>query len=108
MPALRDFEDDQGRRPFRRWFDGLTTPAALKVRRALARLEGGNPSALKSVGKGVHEARIDFGPGYRVYIGQDGATFVVLLGGSAKARQDQAIADAQDRWADYKARKRRG
>jgi putative addiction module killer protein len=52
--------------------------------------------------------RIDFGPGLRVYVGQDGTELVVLLGGSAKAWQQQAIAEAQERWADYKARKRRG
>ena len=52
--------------------------------------------------------RIDFGPGYRVCVGQDGAELVVLLGGSTKARQDRAIADAQERWAGYQTRKRRG
>ncbi|MBD0273594.1 MAG: type II toxin-antitoxin system RelE/ParE family toxin [Acetobacteraceae bacterium] len=108
MPALREYLDDQGRSPFARWFDGLPTPAALKVRAALARIEAGNTSALKSVGKGVHEARIDFGPGYRVLLGIDGPELVILLGSSAKARQQQAISRAQERWADHRARKRRG
>jgi putative addiction module killer protein len=108
MPALREYEDEGGRSPFGRWFGSLATPAALKVRTALARLEAGNTSALKGVGKGVSELVIDFGPGVRVYVGQDGAELVILLGGSTKARQQQAVADAQARWADYKARKRRG
>lgn len=108
MAALREYLDDQGRSPFARWLDGLGTPAALKVRTALARLEAGNTSALKSVGGGVHEVRIDFGPGYRVYLGIDGADLTILLGGSAKARQSAAIADAQERWNDYRRRKRRG
>jgi putative addiction module killer protein len=108
VPTLREYLDGQGRSPFGRWFDGLSTPAALKVRTSLARLEADNASALKSVGKGVHEVRIDFGPGYRVYVGQDGPDLVILLGGGAKARQQEAIAGAQARWADYKARKRRG
>ncbi len=64
------------------------------MRTALARLEGGNTAALKAVGKGVHEVRIDFGPGYRIYVGQAGGELVILLGGSAKARQGAAIADA--------------
>jgi putative addiction module killer protein len=108
MPALREYEDEQGRSAFGRWFDGLPAPAALKVRTALARLEAGNTSALKRVGKGVHEVVIDFGPGYRVYVGQDGAELVILLGGSAKARQQQAIDQAQVRWSEYRSRKRRG
>ena len=78
----------------------------------MARLEAGNTSALKSVGGGVHEVRIDFGPGYRVYsgfrvyFGFDGTALVILLGGSAKARQKVAIADARERWTDYRRRKR--
>lgn len=108
MPLLVEYLDDRGRSPFARWLDDLATPAALKVRTALARLEAGNKSALKSVGGGVHEVRIDFGPGYRVYLGIDGAEMVILLGGSAKARQSAAIADAQDRWTDYRRRKRLG
>ena len=108
VPRLREYLDDRGRSAFGRWFDGLTTPAALKVRTALARLEAGSTSALKGVGKGVHEVRIDFGPGYRVYLGQDGPDLVILLGGSAKARQRRAIAEAQERWADYRARRRQG
>jgi putative addiction module killer protein len=108
MPTIREYLDDRGRSPFARWLDGLATPAALKIRTALARLEAGNTSALKSVGGGVHEVRIDFGPGYRVYLGLAGAELVILLGGSAKARQSIAIADAGGRWADYRRRKRRG
>jgi putative addiction module killer protein len=71
-------------------------------------LEAGNTSALKAVGGGVHEVRIDFGPGYRVYLGWDGTELVILLGGSGKARQSGAIADAQQRWTDYRRRKRLG
>ena len=108
MPTLREYLDDRGRSPFARWLDDLATPAALKVTTALARLEAGNTSALKSVGSGVHEVRIDFGPGYRVYIGVDGADLVILLGGSTKARQSAAIADAQERWTDYRRRRRWG
>jgi DNA-binding phage protein len=46
------------------------------------------------VGAGVHELKIDFGPGYRVYFGKDGERTVILLGGSAKKRQSEAIAAA--------------
>ncbi len=108
MPTLLEYEDEQGRSPFGRWRDGLAAAAAARVDTALTRLEGGNTSALKGIGKGVSEVVIDFGPGLRVYLGQDGARLVILLGGSTKARQQRAITDAQERWADYKTRKRRG
>jgi len=61
---------------------------------------------VKSVGSGVHECRIDFGPGYRVYFGKDGERLVILLGGGTKKRQQKDINDAIARWQDYKNRKR--
>jgi putative addiction module killer protein len=107
MPAIREYIDAEGRSPFQRWFEALAAPAAAKVRTALARLEDGNMSALKGVGRGVHELRIDFGPGYRVYLGRDGSELVILLGGSTKSRQSNAISDAYGRWTEYRHRKRR-
>ncbi len=108
MPTLREYVDEHGRSPFERWFRRLAAPGAAKVTAALARLGNGNTSSLKSVGRGVHEMRIQSGPGYRVYIGMDGAELVILLGGSTKTRQSDAIAEAQARWADYRRRKRQG
>jgi putative addiction module killer protein len=59
---------------------------------------------VKGVGEGVFERRIDFGPGYRIYFGKDGESVVILLGGSGKQRQREAIAAARERWSDYKRR----
>ncbi len=60
------------------------------------------------MGSGVFEYRMDFGPGYRIYFGKDGETLVILLGGSTKKRQQQAIGVSQRAWADYKQRKAAG
>jgi putative addiction module killer protein len=75
------------------------------VTAALTRIEGGNFSKVKSVGGGVFERLIDFGPGYRVYFGKDGDTIVILLGGGTKKRQSRDIETARERWKDYKQRK---
>ena len=72
---------------------------------AIRRLELGNFSNVKGVGAGVFEYRIDFGAGYRVYFGKDGESIVILLAGGTKKRQDRDIANAHERWADYKQRK---
>ncbi len=56
----------------------------------------------KSVGGGVCELRIDHGPGYRVYYGQDGNTLVLLLCGGAKRTQAKDIEKAYAYWKDYK------
>jgi putative addiction module killer protein len=63
---------EEGRSPFDEWFEALDTQAALKVTTAIARSEAGNLGDVKPVGQGVSERRITFGPGYRLYFGQDG------------------------------------
>jgi len=94
--------------PLPNGFDGLDPQSAAKVTVAVARLEQGNLSNAKSVGGGVLEYRIDFGPGYRVYFGREGEAIVILLGGGTKKRQPQDIATAHTRWNDYRRRRNEG
>ena len=105
MPRTLEYEDREGQSPFASWFDSLNAIAAAKVTRAIAKLEAGLKPDVKSVGKGVHEARIDFGPGYRVYFAFDGKDLILLLGGGEKHGQNDDIAAAQERRVDYKQRK---
>lgn len=72
---------------------------------ALERLELGNFSSVKSVGAGIQELRINFGPGYRVYFGWDGEQLVILLAGGSKKRQQADIEKAKDLWREFKFRK---
>ena len=102
---IREYQDHRGRSPFREWFDGLNAEAARKVTTALYRVGLGNFSNVKGVGAGVYECRIDFGPGYRVYFGKEGARIVVLLGGGTKQRQQNDIRLAIARWEDFKRAK---
>jgi putative addiction module killer protein len=69
-------------------------------------MEQGNLSNAKTVGDGVLEYRIDFGPGYRVYFGRDGDALILLLGGGTKRQQQEDIQAAHVRWRNYKSRKR--
>lgn len=106
MPETLQYETQDGNCPFRKWFYRLEPRAAVRARRVVAKLELGLRPDVKSVGEGVMEARIDYGPGYRVYFGLDGVTLVILLGGGDKRTQQQDIQEAQTAWADYKARKK--
>lgn len=108
MPKVRiqEYLESGGKSPHGRWFDELNAQAAAKVATALYRLGQGNFSNVKGVGSGVFEYRIDFGPGYRIYFGKDGEALVILLGGSAKQRQQQGIDAALTAWTDYKQRKK--
>lgn len=80
--------------------------ARAKVARAIARMGQGNLSNVKSVGEGVLEYKIDFGPGYRVCFGRDGNTLVILLTGGTKKRQPWDIETAIGYWRDYKQGRR--
>src|SRR5258706_2774521 len=101
-----EYLEPGGGSPYAKWFDGLNPPAAAKVTIAVTRLSRANFSNAKSVGGGLHEYRIDFGPGYRIYFGMDGERLILLLGGGTKKRQQKDIADALNRWQDYKRRKK--
>jgi hypothetical protein len=70
-----------------------------------ALLRGGNLSNVKTVGNGVLEYKVDFGPGYRIYFGRDGGRLVILLAGAMKKLQREDIRQARANWADYRNRK---
>lgn len=105
MIEVLEYLDASGHSPYAEWFDRLNAPAAAKVATAVTRLAQGNLSNLKGVGGGVFECKINFGPGYRVYLGKDGERLVILLGGGTKKRQQRDINEAISRWQDYKERK---
>jgi putative addiction module killer protein len=108
---VRYFEDEAGRSPFAKFFKRLRGMAAVKITGAITRLRAGNTGDSKSVGKGVSELRIKWGPGYRIYYGWDGSKLIILLSGGAKKNKKLQSADiekAQFFWADYKKRKRKG
>ena len=104
---LLEYLDEKGLSPFEDWFNRINAQAAAKVTTALVRLENGNTSNAKSLGGGVYELKIDFGPGYRVYFGYDGPKVVILLAGGTKKRQNIDIETAKKRWNNYKERKKK-
>src|SRR3989304_4994235 len=105
---LVEYLDKYGNSPFGRWFSRMNAVAAAKITTVLYRMEQGNFSNAKSVGSGVFEYKVDFGPGYRIYFGQDGKVLVILLHGGIKQRQHLDIEFARELWTDYKARKKGG
>jgi putative addiction module killer protein len=103
---LRTYRTASGQSPFEDWFARLDPIAQSRVTVALTRLEQGNLSNTKSVGGGVLEYRIDFGPGYRLYFGRDGQVLIIMLAGGQKRRQQRDIDAAIAFWEDYRCRKR--
>lgn len=108
MVEVRQYVDAFGRDHFERWFCKLDAVTQSRVVVAVDRIERGSFSAAKSVGSGVLELKLDFGPGYRIYFGKDGDRLVILLAGGTKQRQQEDIVRAHALWKDYKLRKREG
>jgi len=106
MLEVRYYLLGDGSSPFAEWFADLDVIARTKVTVAITRVEQGNLSRVKSLGGGLLEYKIDFGPGYRVYFGRDGDVLVILLTGGTKKRQQNDIKTASAYWQDYKQSKR--
>lgn len=80
---------------FAKWIDELQDiRARARILVRIERLSAGNPGDVKSVGEGVSEMRIDYGPGYRVYYKQQGRKVVILLAGGDKQSQTKDIKTA--------------
>lgn len=100
---IRLFVKEDGRSPFELWLNELRDVAARgRVFARINRLRLGNFGDAKSLGGGLHELRLDVGPGYRVYFGRKGREVVVLLSGGNKASQEKDIALARNYWRAFK------
>jgi putative addiction module killer protein len=101
---IQRYTTPDGRVPFSEWLDSLRDlKAKFKIDRRLDRVGAGNIGDYRSVGEGVCELRINFGPGYRVYFGQVEETIVLLLIGGDKSTQEQDIRKAKKYWTDYRS-----
>ena len=103
---IRHYRTKNGTIPFQIWFGNLEDiRAKTKIGMRLERAEAGNFGDCNSVGDGVHEMKINFGPGYRIYFGQEGMEVIILLCGGDKSTQQKDILTAKGYWADYHRRK---
>ena len=94
-----------GSNPYQKWFNSLNAQAAAKVSVAKVRLELGNTSNVKWF-DGIGEYKINWGPGYRVYLVKDGNYLIILFGGGTKKTQPKDIDTAKKLFAEYKSRKK--
>lgn len=102
---LEEYIRESGGNPYQTWFDSLNAQAAAKVTVAKTRLELGNTSNIEWF-RGIGEYKIDWGPGYRIYLAKEGEALIILFGGSSKKDQQKAIEQAVALHDEYKARKK--
>ena len=103
---VQEYIREDGSNPYQTWLDGLNAMAAVKVTIARSRLELGNMSNVKWF-DGIGEYRIDWGPGYRIYLVQDGQDLIMLFGGGTKKRQQSDIDQALRLNQEYQQRKQK-
>ena len=106
MIDVREYIDAKGRNHYRKWLSNLDASVRARLDKAVYRLGQGNFADVKPEGGGVSALRMDFGPGYRIYFGQDGVQIVILLVGGTKRRQQEDINLAKQLWNEYKKQKR--
>lgn len=105
METLKDivYKTEAGVEAYTEYVNSLKDrSAASKIRVRITRAKHGNLGDHKSIGHGVMELRINYGPGYRVYVGLHGSELIVLLCAGDKSTQAKDIKKAIGYWADYK------
>jgi len=102
---IREYLTRDGRSPFGLWLCGLRDRnARARIRVRLDRVRLGNLGDHRSVGDGLYELRIPYGPGYRVYFGLPTRSEMLLLTGGDKGSQRQDIECARHYWLEYRNR----
>jgi len=92
MPEIEIRQTDE----YRAWFSRLRDEQArTRINLRIYRLSLGNAGDVRPIGDGLSELRIDYGPGYRVYLMRRGQVFVLLLCGGDKGSQDRDIRRAK-------------
>jgi putative addiction module killer protein len=103
--TLKIYETRSGSQPLTKWMQGLKDhKVRTSIRTRLYRMQLGNFGHCRSLGQGVYEMKIDFGPGYRIYYGMIGHTIVLLLCGGSKKTQEKDIRLASEFFKDHKQR----
>jgi putative addiction module killer protein len=102
---VREYQTAEGESPLTEWLQRIRDGATrARIVARLDRLKAGLLGDWKTVSGGICELRIDHGPGYRVYCGQEGKTLILLLCGGDKSTQAKDIERAHAYWKNYKAR----
>lgn len=103
--TVENYTKADGTEPITEWLENLRdVMAETRLAARFRRLALGNPGDYKSVGDGVYELRVDYGPGYRVYFAFSDTRIVILLCGGTKKTQQADIATARQYWKEFQQR----
>jgi putative addiction module killer protein len=98
---------NNGKEPVKDWLSKLKDKTIrVRIRRRIDRLELGNYGDHRYLSGGLFELKLDIGPGYRIYCGEEDRTIIVLLCGGDKSSQHKDIIKAKEYWKTYLMRKK--
>lgn len=105
MLTVEHYLREDGTDPLDEWLGELDKRTKARIAQRIDRFTLGNLGDYKHLRDGVFEARLDFGPGYRLYFLRDGNKIIVLLCGGDKGTQGRDIDRAVDFLHDYHSRR---
>ena len=102
MKNVKVFRLPDGKEPFEEWARGLPEETRAVIDAYIDRVAlGGGKKNIRALKDGVFEIKIDKGPGWRIYFGEDGKSIILLLLGGDKRTQDRDIKKAKEYWRMY-------
>ena len=101
---VEEYIKEDGSSPYEKWFNSLNTQASIKVITAKTKMALGNISNIKWF-DGIGEYKINWGPGYRIYLMLYGKKLIILFGGGTKKTQQADIKKAKKLCSEFKIRK---
>lgn len=105
MYRIEVYSSEKGKSPFSEWLGKLPTNVRARISARISRFEDGNLGDVKMLGKGLYEARMFFGSGYRLYFTIVNQKVIVLLAGGDKSSQRKDIERAKEYLENYLERK---
>ena len=100
---IRIYQSANGKAPFEDWIQNLKDKKAKAILfQRIDRIRLGNFGDCKSLGSGVYELRVSWGPGFRIYYGLEGRSIVLLLCGGDKSSQKKDISRAYQLWKEFR------
>ena len=100
---IQIYQDENGNEPFEQWLSSIRdNPTWARIDNRLKRVRLGLLGDHRSIGEGVFELRLDFGPGYRIYFGRIRREHILLLTGGTKNSQRRDIAISKRHWQHFK------
>lgn len=98
---LQFFTATNNKKPLKEWLSKINEPIQSRIQRRLDRLSLGHYGDVKSVGEGIFELRLQFGPGYRIYFAETDGYIILLLYGGDKSTQAKDIKKAKQYWREF-------